>query len=77
MERTRPVSAVVFLAEAAAAWPEAGDADPCKAYVMRSIGRLVKNGAAEWSWLPDGTIELRLYAGAVFHLRETDIRRII
>lgn len=77
MVRTRPVSALVFCAEAPAAWPGSGDADPDKAFVMRCIGRLVKNGAAEWGWLPDGTIELRLSAGAVFHLRETEIRRII
>lgn len=77
MTRIHPVVSTAFRAEAAAAWPEASDAVPGKALVMRGIGRLVEDGAAEWGWLPDGTIELRLSAGAVFHLRESEIERII
>lgn len=72
-----PVLATTFQAEARDAWPREGHADPVKALVMRSIGDLVENGAAEWVWLPDGTIELRLFGEAVFHLRETEIVRII
>lgn len=72
-----PVLASAFRAEARDAWPREGHADPDKALVMHYIGDLVENGAAEWGWLPDGTIELRLFGEAVFHLRETEIERII
>lgn len=73
----RPVLAAAFQAEPPDAWPAEGHADPDKAFVMHYIGGLVENGAAEWGWLPDGTIELRLFTGAVFHLREAEIERII
>ncbi|MFN4128323.1 MAG: hypothetical protein ACK4GC_00665, partial [Paracoccaceae bacterium] len=38
---------------------------------------LLSGGITEWRWLPEGTIQLRLFGETVFHLRETEIERII
>jgi len=67
-----------FQPEPAKLWPKGGcysDAD--KTLVMNRIGDLIRQGEAEWGWLADGDIELRLSSGAVFYLRETTVERVV
>lgn len=77
MPQAQLVLAKEFQPEPPKAWPACGYADADKALVMNRIGDLIRQGEAEWGWLADGDIELRLSSGAVFYLRETTIERIV
>lgn len=72
----KPMLVSAFRAESPEAWPDTVWDDPDKALVMKFIGELVASGAAEWGWLLDGAIELRLRFGPVFHLRDSEIKRV-
>ena len=58
---------------AGAAPSERYSSDPEKAFVMKAIARLVRQGCAE---LESGKTRLRLKTGEVFHLGEQAITRI-
>ena len=77
MPQAQPVLVKEFQAEPAKSWPEDCNADADKTMVMGWIGGLIRQGEAEWGWLADGDIELRLSSGAVFHLRAARIERIV
>lgn len=57
-------------------WPEAAGHDPDKAFVMEVARGLVRRGAAKWTNLGDGDIELCLVSGEAFILGDRHIRRI-
>lgn len=59
-----------------AGWPEALGQDPDKIFVFEVARDLVRRGAAEWTDLGDGDIELHLASGEAFILGERHIRRI-
>lgn len=57
-------------------WPETTGHDPDKAFVMEMARDLVRRGAAKWTDLGDGDIELHLVSGEAFILGDRHIRRI-
>ncbi len=61
---------------AGAAPSERYSSDPEKAFVMKAIARLVRQGCAELAVLESGKTRLRLKTGEVFHLGEQAITRI-
>jgi hypothetical protein len=52
------------------------DPGGAKALVMAACSSLVEEGSAVMSTLKDGTLELRLASGEIFHLGEETIARI-
>ena len=52
------------------------DRDVAKALVMAELARLVDEGDAVMATLENGTLELRLATGEIFHLGEETVTRI-
>jgi hypothetical protein len=51
-------------------------ATPSKALVMSKIGKLVRDGLADWTALENGDIRLRLLTGEIPYLGEEGISRL-
>jgi hypothetical protein len=56
-------------------WPE--DLDAAKALFMEEVARIVAEGRGELARLKAGTLELRLETGAIYHLGEHSITRVV
>ena len=51
-------------------------ADPARTAVMSFVRQLAQRGLAQWTALGNGTIELTLFSGEIFHLDETSVTRV-
>jgi hypothetical protein len=73
---SRPDIAAAKPTDRLAGRPEPIILDPDKAFVMGVARDFVRRGAAQWTELGDGDIELQLASGEIFILGERTVKRI-